>query len=462
MRAWENFLQKQRDELGSQIVQKWLDPLKVVRFDAGNIYLEAKDHFQALWFEEHVRKKAEQELYTNDHRKIKIHLSIANVRPGAKTSKREKKQKQNQNLNEKKPFKLSFDELDPYCYFETFVQNDSNLIPYKLMMEIIKYQTNQNSVDFSEKELITFNPIYIYGPTGTGKTHLLMATANALKQSGINAIYTRAETFTDHVVSAIRAGEMSTFRQTYRNAEVLIIDDVHVFSRRGATQEELFHTFNTLHLSGKQIILTASCMPQDLQYIEPRLISRFEWGIVLPVTPPSSEDLKQLLSKKMSILNFPLNRKASQFLLETFHSNAKTLTRALEALVLRSDPHEVESSSPQKITVAAIKHLLSDLIEEEKKSELTADKILMTCAEHYGITVQDIIGKSQRKESVLPRKIAMFLCRDKLSIPYMKIGDLFERDHSTVMSSIKRIEKDIQSGRSELMSSVSAINNKLQ
>ncbi len=374
MHAWNNFLEKQRDELGSQIVKKWLDPLKVVSFDAGNLYLEAKDHFQALWFEEHVRKKAEHDLLTNNHRKIKIHLSIENARPLKKFQNR-KNQKKKYDYHDQKPFKLIFDQLDPHCTMGTFAPSDANMVPYKLMSEIINYQTNQVSEDFSEKELITFNPVFLYGTAGTGKTHLVMATASALKEAGINVVYARAETFTDHVVSAIRAGEMSTFRQTYRNADILILDDVHVFSRKGATPGRLFHTFNALHLSGKQIILTANCLPQELQHIEPRLISRFKWGIVLPLLIPGREELKTLLAKKMDVLNFPLNKKTSQFLLETFHTNPKSLTRALEALVLRSD----NDISPQKITVPAAAELLADLVKDEKLSELTLDKNLNHC-----------------------------------------------------------------------------------
>ncbi len=340
----------------------------------------------------------------------------------------------------------------------TFVPRDASMVPYKLMSEIINYQTNQVSEDFSEKELITFNPVFLHGPAGTGKTHLAMATANAVKEEGINVVYARAETFTDHVVSAIRAGEMSTFRQTYRNADILILDDVHVFSRKGATQEELFHTFNALHLSGKQIILTANCLPQELQHIEPRLISRFEWGIVLPLLVPSRDELKHLLAKKMDVFNFPINKKTSQFLLETFHTNPKSLIRALEALVLRSD----QDVPPQKITVPAAAELLADLVKDEKKSELTPEKILITVSEHFGITVDDITGKSQQRDSVLPRQIAMFLCRVKLNLPYMKIGDLFERDHSTVMSSFKRIDQEVKEGRTEVTSSLSAISHKFQ
>ena len=457
MRAWESFLTKQEDQLGQQIVKKWLTPLRVVKFDAGNLYLEAQNHFQALWFEEHIRRKAEVELLSANQRQVKIHLNIANDVPKQKKSKR----KFQKNGSDSQPFQFRFDEIDPFCTFDTFIASDSNLVPYRLMQEIISHQTQSEAGEFSEKEMITFNPVYVYGLSGTGKTHLLMATAKSLKESGLNVIYVRAQTFTDHVVRAIRAGEMSVFRQTYRQADVLIIDDVHVFSRKGATQEEFFHTFNTLHLAGKQIILSAGCVPQELQHIEPRLISRFEWGIVLPMSPLDRTQIKKLLSNKIEALKFPLDKKTADFLLDTFNSNPKSVTRALEALVLRSHMKGNEGQLSNQMSVHEAKHALKDLIEEERKSEITSEKINFTVSEQYGVNSEDLTGDSQKKDYVLPRQVAMYLHRDKLNLSYKKIGDLFDRDHSTVMSSVKRVDKELKSGNHELVASLNAIKNRL-
>ena len=457
MRAWESFLTKQKEQLGQKIVEKWLSPLRVVKFDAGNLYLEAQNHFQALWFEEHIRKKAEVELHSSNQRQVKIHLAIANDLPKQKNSKRKFPKKS----FDSEPFQFQFDTLDPFCTFETFIASDSNLVPYKLMQEIISYQTQSDMEEFSEKELISFNPVYIYGLPGTGKTHLLMATAKALQEKGLNVIYVRAQTFTDHVVRAIRAGEMSVFRQTYRQADVLVIDDAHVFSRKGATQEEFFHTFNALHLAGKQIILSAGCVPQELQHIEPRLISRFEWGIVLPMSPLDRSQTKKLLSNKMEALKFPLEKKTCDYLLDTFNSNPKSLTRALEALVLRSHMKGSEGQLSSQLTVPETKLALKDLVEEERESEITPEKINFVVAEQFGVTSEGLTGSSQKKDYVLPRQIAMYLCRDKLNLSYKKIGDLYNRDHSTVMSSVKRIGKELESGHHELAASLNAIKNRL-
>lgn len=447
MQAWEQFLQQQEAELGPETVQKWLRSLKIQRFDACNLYLEAKDSFQALWFEEHIRGKVQTKLVNGNNKPIKIHVSVVNASPNFKKNRFSK---------DAKPvsFQLTFDELDPLCLFQHFVVSPENQLTYQLLCELagISHTTTTS--------LGTFNPIYLYGPSGCGKTHLLMSLAQAFRAQGLKSIYVRAELFTDHVVTAIRAGEMSTFRQAYRNTDILLIDDVHVFSRKGATQEEFFHTFNTLHLAGKQIILSANCSPQELHLIEPRLVSRFEWGIVLPLKPMCEQELRQVLQAKVEALHFPLPDKVFDFLIETFTSNPKALIKAFEALVLRL--HLDSQHSIQQLSVAATKTLLADLLVEEIKSALTPPKIIQAIAEYYGIRAEDILGKSQTKECTLPRQLAMHFCREKLKMPFMKIGDLFSRDHSTVMASVKYIQKSLEEDQRDMANICHAIMKKLQ
>lgn len=434
MQAWDQFLQQQEAELGSETVQKWLRTLKVQRFDACNLYLEAKDSFQALWFEEHIRGKAQVKLVNGNHRKIKIHLTVANTVPP--TAKKWSKTRAAKDSKEP-PFQLDFEGLDPHSLFQYFVVSEENEVTHKILLELAGL-TQQ----------MEMNPVYLYGPTGCGKTHLLMSLAQSFKAHGLRATYVRAERFTDHVVTAIRAGEMSLFRQSYRNIDILLVDDVQVFSRKGATQEEFFHTFNTLHLEGKQIILSANCSPQELQLIEPRLVSRFEWGIVLPLRPLKTDDRRKILEAKAQALQFVLSTKVNDFLLETFISSPKALIKAFEALMLRV--HVDMQNSSQNLSVTAAKTLLADLLVEEQKSALTTAKIIHATAEHYGIRSEDILGKSQTRECALPRQLAMHLCRNKLKMPFMKIGDLFSRDHSTVMTSVKFIQKSLDEDHREI------------
>ncbi len=447
MRAWDEFLVQQEVELGTDTVNKWLKPLKVIKFDACNLYLEAKDSFQLMWFEEHLRSKVSAKLVNNNKKRIKVHLALIN----ATAAPAKKKRVAQQAVPQPPKFLLQFDDIDPLCTFDNVFCSESNRVAFQLLCKL------------ALGELGVFNPIFLHGSAGVGKTHLLMATVHALRQKGFNVLYSRAETFTDHVVSAIRAGEMSVFRQAYRNSDVLCIDDVHVFARKAATQEELFHTFNTLHLAGKQIILSANCSPAELQLIEPRLISRFEWGIAMALEAPNQEELRQILQKKAEALHFPLNHKIVEFLIETFTSGTKSLVRALEALILRT--HLQESSlghSATTLTLPTVKYHLSDLILEEQQAAVTPEKVIKTVAEYFGLRPEDIIGKAQSREYVLPRQIAMHICRHQLKLPFMKIGDVFSKDHSTVMSSVKVIQKGLEKDDPDIQSNLKAIVKKIK
>jgi chromosomal replication initiator protein len=449
MHAWDEFLTSLEKQFGADTVNKWLRSLKVVRFDACNLFLEAKDTFQAMWVEEHILPLARQKLINNNNKKIKVHLSTVNQ--DKNSSKDSPKERPVQQIPA--GFTLTFDTLDPHATLNSFFTSEPNKLTVKVLEQILP----------PHNELAAYNPIYIYGGSGSGKTHLLMATTHALRAAGVKALYCRSELFTEHVVSAIRGGEMSLFRQAYRNIDVLLLDDVHFFSRKAATQEELFHTFNTLHLSNKQIILSSNCSPNELQNIEPRLVSRFEWGITLPLVPPANEDLMAALQKKAATLQFTLPEKIAQFLIESFPTKTKNLMRALEALVLRLHLNQRSGARPNALlSVSLAKMLLADLIKEEQELSLTPGKIIQDVAEFYGIHKDDILGKAQNRECVLPRQLAMHLIRQELKLSYLKIGDLFQRDHSTVISSVKIIQKALEENDPEVTGAYHPIYKKLK
>ncbi|KAF3363145.1 Chromosomal replication initiator protein DnaA 1 [Chlamydiales bacterium STE3] len=441
MKAWEEFLKRLENDFGVETIRKWLRSLKILRYDACNLYLEAKDTFQALWFEEHIRPKVIASFFNNNNKRIKVHLKIGTA-PSDRKKDRAVKPKNNA---VKEELSITFNDPDPLSTFDNFIVTENNLLPYKLFKE----------------SPASFNPVYLYGKPGSGKTHLLMALANSLRSQGLKVQYVRAETFTEHVVSAIRAGAMALFRQAYRTLDAFIIDDVHLFAKKNATQEEFFHTFNTLHMAGKQIYLSANCAPSELSSIEPRLVSRFEWGIVLPLEVASTVDLPLLLKKKAESLHYPLQPKVAEFLIEVFKSSPKAMIRALEALILRSHINEEKSLTFKQMSVPLAKHYLSDLLLAESQSQITPEKIIKFCAEHYGIRTEDILGKAQKKECAQPRQVAMYLCRNQLKYPFTKIGDLFSRDHSTVMTSVKLIQKLLDERDTVIEPAISAITKKL-
>lgn len=456
MRAWEDFIDKQQLRLGKQAVDKWLRTFTIVHFDSGNLYLEAKDPFHLLWFEEHIRPLLKKELLNNNFRPIKVHVTILNSPPevGSKPRPKEKKQP---------PLVFAKDKLLAEATLDNYVPGFENQLIFRFFCELTGFDPSTEKYGPATITLASFNPIFLWGGSGTGKTHLLMALANSLSKKGLNVLYARAETFTEHVVFAIRNSEMQSFRQAYRHVDVLLIDDVHLFARKDATQEEFFHTFNALHTTGRQIILSSQSAPSLLNEIEPRLVSRFEWGINLHLKKLDLSALKQVLLKRCATLHFPLSDSAITFLTETFPSS-KSLHRALEALILRSHLQTDArlKRDPESIDEEIVKKMLHDLIAQEEKEALSPEKIIATVAASYGIRSEDLLGKSQSQECSLPRQIAMYLCRQELKIPYQKIGQIFHRDHSTVMTSIRQIQKKIEESDTEILSSLAEIHSHIE
>lgn len=455
MKAWEDFLRRQEELLGKPIIEKWLRPLRVAHFDSANLYLEASDSFLVIWFEEHIRPILKKQLLNNNFRPIKVHLTVAQESSPVNPI--------NLKGKEKKPtpqrLTLSPDPLIPTAIMERFIAGPSNSVVFQFFCELTGFNSATQTYTTPTLPLGSFNPIYLWGGAGTGKTHLLMALAHAFKQRGLVPLYTRVETFTEHVVSAIRASEMQTFRNAYRHVDVLLMDDVHLFSRKMATQEEFFHTFNALHMVGKQIILTANCPPAQLKEIEPRLVSRFEWGINLHFEKVHSLELAAILKEKCDAFHFSLSSEAQEFLLKKFSSNA-SLTRALEALVLRCHLDENRQQSDH-LQPASIERMIADLIAQESSTALNEEKILLNVCSHFEVEMEQLLGKSQIQEHSFPRQIAMFLCRNELKMPFAKIGRLFGRDHSTVMTSTKQIQKGMEEGIHEIRSHLAEITKKI-
>lgn len=414
MKQWEDFLGSVASEIGSEAMEKWVKPLKVVHFDAGNLYLEACDSFQLHWFEEHLRAKVRLLLHNNNQRPIKVHVSLGPAPP------------------EKKRWKpvlnLVSDSLKGNCRFDNYFPGKTNQVHFSLLQAAL--------------EKPTYNPIYLQGSEGVGKSHLLMASAFFLNSQNKRCFYVKAGTLTHHIVAAIRSSSMQKLRDIYRKHDVLLLDNVDELADRSATQEELFHTFNTLHTAGKQIILAGRKSPAEMEGIEPRLTSRFEWGLLLPFYPLTTPELQAWLAQQSP---GALPPDVISFLLEQLPS-LPSLLRALEIY---------KSKGP--MTLDSAKKWIEPLLDIWKKKQLTPEKIVQTTAEHFEMGSSDILGRSQNQDCSLPRQIAMSLCRELLKMPFVKIADFFSRDHSTVMTSIKTLEKKMGEPGSAPLSHLRAI-----
>jgi chromosomal replication initiator protein len=420
MKEWELFLSSLEKEFGKKSIDQWLRQLKVLNFDARNIYLKASDSFQISWFNEHIKPKLD--IFTNsNNRKIKVHFELS--------SHKKIPQKDENNPSEA----FSFDKIEPFYHLSNFFFSEKNEIIRKLFSQLSGFNFSSCKVEKPMLLHSTFNPIFIYGVKESGKTHLLTAIAKQFLDLSLKVIYVNAETFTKHVVSSIRGGYMPLFRKRYRLADVLILDDIHLFSNRAATQEEFFHTFNALHTAGKQIILSANLPPYSLTGIEPRLTSRFEWGITCLLEKLSKKDMEFALAKRENFLNIYLLNAQKQFLIQNFNS-PKNLFSAFDTFSLRA------SDKIDKINTAEMKIILSDILSDMQKNSLTSKGLINLVTKHFGIQEVDLLNKSQSKEFSFPRQIAIYLMRSDLHLTFKEIAKIFDRDHSTIISSVKKIE----------------------
>ncbi|CRH47739.1 chromosomal replication initiation protein [Chlamydia trachomatis] len=328
---------------------------------------------------------------------------------------------------------MKYGDIDPNMSFANFLVTPENDLPVRILQEFAKVSEQGKG--------FPFNPIYLFGPESSGKTHLMQAAVGGLREAGVKTLYVTSELFTEHLVSAIRSGEMQRFRAFYRNVEALFIEDIEVLSGKGATQEEFFHTFNSLHTEGKLIVISSTFAPGDLKAMEERLISRFEWGISIPVSPLIREGLKSFLERRTEKLNIRIEETALDFLIQALSSHVKSLLHALTTLAKRV---AYKKLSHQMLYQGDIEALLHDVLQAAESIRLTPSGIVRATAQYYGVSPESVLGRSQSREYVLPRQVAMFLCRQKLSLSYVKIGEVFSRDHSTVISSIRAISQKLE------------------
>jgi chromosomal replication initiator protein len=448
MQLWDNFLTELEKDFGKETIDKWLRSLVVTRFDAANLHLKAHDSFQANWFEEHIKERAALSLINSNGKPIKVKIDIDQnkVDPLQETSS-------------VAPLQFILDPLDAYNTFENYILFEKNFLAFQIFSELVGFDPANHVYNEDEAVIGTYNPIFLYGQQGCGKTHLLMATALAMQKQKIEVLYVKAETFTEHMIKAMRIGQMALFRQTYRNADVLLVDNIDHFSNKTATQEEFFHTFNHYHTAGKQIILSSRFSPKKLEKIEPRLVSRFEWGICLDLEELPFEKLNLFFLKKIKQYDLCLTKDLKEYLLSSF-TKPTHMAKALEMLAYKA----TLSSTYKKEHVMHLeegRQIVASLSEATNNTKLSPEGILETISEIFDLDKEEILGKSQTKEIVFPRQLSMYLLRNKLKMPYLKIGKLFSKDHSTVISSVKHITQGVKNKESRILTRLENFEKKL-
>jgi chromosomal replication initiator protein len=285
-----------------------------------------------------------------------------------------------------------------------------------------------------------YNPLFIYGDTGLGKTHLMHAIGHEILQRSPDTeiAYVPSEQFTNEMISAIQSGRTSDFRQRYRRIDVLLVDDVHFLGNKEGTQEEFFHTFNSLYDAHRQIVITSDRPPQEIPGLQERLVSRFEWGLVTDIKPPDFETRVAILQKKAAEDRLTLDEEVIEFIAR----NRKSSVRQLEGAVIKLLAYS--SLTRREITLDLAREALGPRLEEERAARVTPQEIRQRTADAWGVSVENLVSKRRTKPLTVPRQVAMYLIKTSLDLPYTEIGALFGgRDHSTVIHSVNKVEADM-------------------
>ena len=336
--------------------------------------------------------------------------------------------------------------------FDTFVVGNNNKFAHAASLAV------------ADKPGQIYNPLFLYGGVGLGKTHLMHSIAHSIlaKDKSKKVLYVTSETFTYELIDAIRGINNTTindFREKYRNIDVLLIDDVQFIIGKESTQEEFFHTFNTLHGANKQIILSSDRPPKEIETLEARLRSRFEWGLIADISAPDYETRMAILRKKEETDGYKFNEDVIQFIASNVKSNIRELEGALNKLIAYSN---LERKDIKEITVEIAEEVLRDILLPNEKKELTPELIIQTVAEHYGITMADIAGNKRNNEIVIPRQIAMYLCRKMTDASLKNIGNLLgKRDHTTIINGHNKIEAELKSNNSTIKNNIDIIMKKI-
>ena len=291
-----------------------------------------------------------------------------------------------------------------------------------------------------------YNPLFIYGGVGLGKTHLIQAIATHIMQHTgkikIKALYISSEIFTNELINSIKDGSTAAFREKYRSVDVLLIDDIQFLAGKERTQEEFFHTFNTLYESNKQIVITSDCPPKDIPTLENRLISRFEWGLITDIQPPDFETRIAILRKKAQSENLNVPNVVIDFIAEKIPSNIRQLEGALTKLTAYS------ALTKKKLSVSLAQNILKDIIPLENK-KISIGQIQKAVTDYYTIKVNSLLSKKRTKDVVLARQVAIYLSRELTDLSLNSIGEAFgRRDHTTILHSCTKIKNKIEKDKS--------------
>ncbi|MDP8259810.1 MAG: chromosomal replication initiator protein DnaA [Candidatus Gygaella obscura] len=422
--AWEKAKEKIRTLIGESMFNAWFSQMRLKADESPErVIIEVPDAFFKEWVDDHYRKLIEEtilEFYPLAHTVEFCINSKLLVMPEIIHLEKYQVKQPKENIKQIK--------LNARYRFESFVVGGSNRFAFAASQAV------------AESPAKTYNPLFIYGGVGLGKTHLLQAICHfAIKKSEnkCNICYVSSESFTNDLIDAIVNRSTASFRQKYRNSDILLIDDIQFIAGKESTQEEFFHTFNTLYDNHKQIIITSDRSPKEISNLEERLISRFGWGLITDIQPPDFELRVAILKKKLERETTKVPDDVLEFIAQTITNNVRELEGALIRIIAYSMLEEKE------ISLSLAKEALKDLIKEDNK-QVGVPLIQEKVARYFNILLSDLKKNKRQKTIVLPRQVAMFLSRELTSYSLPEIGQLFGgKDHTTVLYAYKKIKGEM-------------------
>ncbi len=430
---WDDILHyiKEEHEVSDVSFNTWLVPLDLYSFEQGNIVRIIVPDANFLGY---IRKKYSFliKVAIEEITSIKCEIDFI-VKDQIEEEKAAHNQLINKTANKVSQEALQNANLNPKYTFDTFVVGANNNLAHAASLAVAE----------SPGEI--YNPLFIYGGVGLGKTHLMHSVANFIMKNNPNAkiLYVTSEKFTNELIDAIRnKNNISTteFREKYRNNDVLLIDDIQFIIGKESTQEEFFHTFNTLYESKKQIIISSDKPPKDIETLEERLRSRFEWGLTVDIQPPNYETRMAILRKKEEMEGYNIDNEVIKYIASNIKSNIRELEGALTKIVAFS-----KLGNTKEISISMAEDALKDIISPGGVKKITPEFIIQVVAEHYNLTPADILSQRRNKEISYPRQVAMYLCRNMTDTPLQEIGKAMGgRDHTTVIHGIEKITKDLE------------------
>jgi chromosomal replication initiator protein len=424
-KIWNSAREHLRSKLNNETYNMWFAPLRACAIDGNNVTLEAANEFSGVWLKDNYLSLLQDAFAVAAGRQLQVKFKIAtgNAPAPSASAPAPVKTKAPESVHERQA--NSDLHFNPKNTFESFVVGNNNNFAYAAALAVAQAPGK------------SYNPLFLYGGVGLGKTHLLHAIGQHVSgnKKGARVAYLSSEKFTNEYIDGIQNNQLAKFRKKYRQTDVLLIDDIQFLAGKERIQEEFFHTFNALHESHKQIVLTCDRPASEIQGLEHRLVSRFEWGLVTDLQPPDVEMRLAILQKKAQIMGVTLSDDIMNFLANRIRTNVRRLEGALIRVV------SYASLTGKKLTIEVVEGLLREILHEEGRFSVNIEVIQKKVAEHFDIRLADMTSKRRPENIAFPRQIAMYLSRQMTESSLNTIGEAYGgRDHGTVLHACRLVK----------------------